>query len=285
MKNLLKKGGYLFLAFLMINCQDEEKLTFTDHTETDDFAPYVRIIVEKSLLDATVLGNESLTGTVSAPSGNVTTWNLMARVTGSNTTEYADITTVSSFPSDISIPMTEIADKLNIAVNDIQPGDIIEFQASSTGNDGRVLTIDDLAGDLSGQPEQRQAYEFEILISCPFKSSEIAGTFNVVEHSFDAFFGEQPPTREIIAGPGENQLTIIGGPIPLDGSDDLVINVDPATGVASYGGNDNAIHFNTFGPGVYGTDVKGFVFSCVGSIDLVITSPGFISNTFTLKKN
>lgn len=286
MKNKLQLSGYLFLAFfLLINCQDEDKLALQDHTEVDDFAPYVRIIVEKSLLDATVLSNESFVGTVSSPSDNVASWNLKARITGSKITEFADIVSISSFPSDFSIPINEIASKINIPIDDILPGDIIEFQANSAGIDGNILSFDDLAGDLRGQPEQRQAYQFEILISCPFSASEIAGTYDVIEHEFDEYFGEQPPTREIVAGPGENQLTIIGGPVPLDGSDDLIINVNPNTGVASYGGKDDAIHFNTFGPGKYGSDVKGFVFSCVGSIDLVITSPGFIPNTFTLKKN
>jgi len=48
-------------------------------------------------------------------------------------------------------------------------------------------------------------------------------------------------------------------------------------------GSPNATHFNTFGPGVYG-NVGGFTFSCVGFIDLTITSPGFIPNFFTLEK-
>ena len=112
--------------------------------------------------------------------------------------------------------------------------------------------------------------------------NNVNGTVN--EHTFDAFFGEQPSTREVVAGPGENQLTIIGGAVPLDNADDLILNINPETGVVSYGGPEDAIHFNTFGPGVYGDDVRGFVFSCVGSIDLVITSPGFISNTFSLRK-
>ena len=143
--------------------------------------------------------------------------------------------------------------------------------------------IIELAGDLSGQPEQRQTYKLNAFVACPFSNSDIAGTNSVTYHYFDAFFGPQPPSRVVISGPESNEFTIIGGAVPLDGGDDLIINVDPNTGIVTGVTNSNDRHFTTYGPAVYGS-VSGFAFSCVDFIDLRIKSPGFITNTLTMEK-
>ena len=155
-----------------------------------------------------------------------------------------------------------------------------------SNSDGQTFLYegDNITDTLLDQGGYRQAFEFDFIILCPSADvTELTGTFNVENHRFDAFFGDQGPTREVVLGPGPNQITIVGGPVILDGADDLILNIDPATSVVSYGGDPAAIHFNTFGPGTYG-EVTGLVFSCIGRIDITITSPGFIPNFFTLQK-
>ena len=285
----MKKNIYIILSvlvfsFMFIACEDEDKEMFNTHAQSENVAPYVRILSNAKVIDATKLETAGFSGTLSAPGNNVASWTVRIRRTANGeTSDFADLTTVNSFPSEFSVTGVDIAAALGINISDIQPGDNIEFSATSTGIDGSVLTFDQLANDLAGQPEQRQAYNFGAFVSCAFIADDIAGTYNVTQHRFDAFFGAQPSTREVIAGPKDNQFTIIGGPIPLDGSDDLIIDVDPTTGIVTDVANPNGIHFNTFGPGVYG-NASGFAFSCAGFIDLTISSPGFIANFFTLEK-
>ena len=44
------------------------------------------------------------------------------------------------------------------------------------GFDGKTLNYSNLAGDLSGQPEQRQAYDFDVVVFCSPVSSNFIGT-------------------------------------------------------------------------------------------------------------
>jgi hypothetical protein len=277
-------GGLFVTNSLFLSCEnDEAPDPFRDLSVSENLAPFVRITTNSVVIDATQLSTSGYEGVVDDPADNVASWTVGVRKTPGPSMEYTTIETITTFPSPFAITGEEIATTLGIPSDEIQPGDNIEFQATATGKDGKILTFADLGGDLAAQEEQLQAFQFNIFVSCPFIASEIVGTYNVTQHRFDAFFGPQGTTREIIAGPGENQYTIIGGAVPLDGADDLIINVDPITGVVTSTGSPNATHFNTFGPGVYG-NVGGFTFSCVGFIDLTITSPGFIPNFFTLEK-
>ncbi|WP_298791590.1 hypothetical protein [uncultured Allomuricauda sp.] len=155
-----------------------------------------------------------------------------------------------------------------------------------SGADGTlyVQTGGSVTDDLLDEAGYRQAFEFGFIILCPSVDlAELPGTYNVVNHAFDAFFGPQGDTRTVIAGPGANQITIIGGGLPLDGADDLVLDIDTGSSGVSYGGEAGQIHFNTFGPGTYGA-VNGLVFTCIGRIDIQIDSDGFIPNFLTLQK-
>lgn len=272
------------IFFVFVSCEDDSKEAYNIHTKSENHAPYVRFFRNNQVIDATKLSTEGISGQLSAPSNNVASWSLTVRRTANGvTSSYADLAEVTTFPSDFSVTGQDIATALGIPVTDIQPGNNIEFLGKSIGYDGSELTYDNLAGDLSGQPEQRQAYKLNAFVACPFNNSDIAGTYSVTYHYFDAFFGPQPPTREVISGPESNEFTIIGGAVPLDGGDDLIINVDSNTGIVTGVTNGNDRHFTTYGPAVYGS-VSGFAFSCVGFIDLRINSPGFITNTLTMEK-
>jgi len=45
------------------------------------------------------------------------------------------------------------------------------------------------------------------------------------------------PVREVIAGPGANQITVVGGSVGFAGGEDLVVDVDTSNGVLSLGLN------------------------------------------------
>ncbi|MFC4219216.1 hypothetical protein [Flagellimonas marina] len=146
-----------------------------------------------------------------------------------------------------------------------------------------------MSDDFLDEAGYRQAYEFGFIILCPnVDMASLPGVYNVVYHEFDAFFGPQGDTRTVVAGPEANQITILGGAVPLDGADDLILTIDTTNSMVSYGGVDDEdnpanIHFNTFGPGTY-DGVTGLVFTCIGKIDIQINSGGFIPNFLTLQK-
>ena len=276
---------------LFISCEDDEKDPFIIEEQIENFAPYVRIVVSTPVVDATLLDGVVYSGVLDDPADNVASWDVQIRkIRGADTIPYAPLATITSFPADFDLTGQDIADALGIPVSEIQPGDNIEFNAVSTGTDGGTLEFADLGPDLFGQPEQRQAYFFNAFVACPFIQDDIVGTYDVTQNRFSdvfaplGFFNVQPTTVEIIAGPDANSYIVVGGPMPLDGGEDMIINVNPSTGQVS-AGNSNAVHFDNAaaGFGTYGS-ITGFTFSCVGFVDLAITSPGFITNNFTLQK-
>ncbi len=298
MNKIFKKLPYItftvMVAFLA-SCEDDDKDPLVIEENQENFAPYVRIVVDAStpVIDATQLSSDVFISVVDDPNDNVASWQIGVRqITSSNDTVpapvdgedvYATIGTITSFPSEFNLTGDEIAATLGIPASNIQPGDQIQFDAVSTGTDGSTLTFADLGGDLAGQFEQFQAYNFTQFVGCPFVQADAVGTYDVVAHRFDGFFGPQGATREVIAGGADNEYTIVGGALPLDGADDLTVSVDAGSGVVLGAANADDVHFNTFGPASYGT-VAGFTFSCVGFIDLDITSPGFIRNDLTMQK-
>ncbi|MEO0526869.1 MAG: hypothetical protein AAFZ89_06560 [Bacteroidota bacterium] len=293
--NLLKLTSIFIVLFSLafIGCdKDEDKDPQTIQADIANIAPYIRIIPDASLpvIDATALDGVVFAGTLDDPADNVASWSVQVRkLRGTDTVPLAPLTSFTSFPAEWALTGQELADALGIPTSEIQPGDNVQFVATSTGVDGSTLTFAQLQDDLSGQPEQRQAYEFNSFVACPFLQDEVVGPYDVIRNRFSddfspAFFSVQPAVMEVISGPGPNQYTIVGGALPLDGGDDLIIEVNPDTGQVS-AGNPDALHFNTagLGPASYGT-ITGFTFSCVGFIDLAITSPGFITNFLTLQK-
>lgn len=172
--------GLMTFFFAFISCEDEDKEAYNIHNQAENVAPYVRIILDKSTVDSAALPSALINATVSAPANNVKSWSLKVKISGSQTTSYTDLITINSFPSDFTISVQEIADKLGININSIQAADVIEFSGTSEGFDGKTLSYGNLAGDLSGQPEQRQAYDFDVVVFCSPVSSNFIGDWTIV---------------------------------------------------------------------------------------------------------
>ena len=286
MKKIYRILAIFLIAVSFFSCEDDEKNQSIEVIN----APWVYFQeITTPVLDVTDLENSSYQATVVNPFNNVVSYEIRVNLNNEEDTNgdlvLSTLTTITDFPANLDLSATAIADALGITTNDFSPGDQINFRVIATDDQGISFDGADetqFLGDINN-PGLEQALSFRTFVSCPFNAQEAAGTYNVSFHRFDRFFGPQPATREVVAGPGPNQITIIGGPIPLDGSDDLIISVDPDTGIASYGGPSGQIHFNTFGPGTY-AGVGGFVFSCTGTIDISILSSGFIDNFLVMSK-
>lgn len=189
MKHTIKFLSLVFLMILNSSCADGDKEVFDLQNGTE--APYVRIILDNKTVDSSVLNTATINGTISAPADNVASWTVGVRITGSVTTDFVDVKTVTSFPSSISISVDEIASLLDINITDIQPADVIEFSGRSEGTNGVKITRADLTRDLSSQPEQRNAYQFSVIVFCAPVAAPFTGnwTLNLEDSYGDGWDG------------------------------------------------------------------------------------------------
>ena len=136
----------------------------------------------------------------------------------------------------------------------------------------------------------RAAFEFGFVIACPAFSvtDEIPGSYDVIASDFAGFFGETDFDREVIAGPGNNQVTIVGGEFPGLGSDDLILTIDPSDGrVVGINGDGVSLPESAgFGENLYLLE-NGLVLPCSGQIiDLTMNFDPLSGNAhkFVLQK-
>ncbi len=181
MKKTIKILGLLVILSGFIACEDEDKKPINLLQLEDSKSPFVRILVDQPIVAAGDVGSTSFNGTVDALDKNVASYELsVSRESGGVASDTVSLTTVTTFPSDISIPYTDIASALNISTDDISGGDFIRFLGTATGTDGSVFTFDNFSPNVTGQPEQRQAFNFIVLIKCsPISDATTAGTWVV----------------------------------------------------------------------------------------------------------
>lgn len=159
----------------------------------------------------------------------------------------------------------------------VGPNDVIYTNADG---DSFLAGGQNSTDDLLDEAGYRQAFEFSFVILCPSVDfALLPGTYDVTNLGFAGFFGETDFVREVVAGPGANQITIIDGEFPAVGSDDLVLDIDPTTGAVSLGAT--GIAFDA-AQGAFATDnygaATGFVFTCTGNIVLVMDFDAFAGN-------
>jgi hypothetical protein len=255
-----------FCLLLMSSCAEDTP--YDIHENPDNFAPFISIEQGNTLIDFND-ASSAYTFVLTDPANAVATYDL--DVVASTIGDTVDVLEVTDFPQEVSLTLDDIATAYGLSRDDIPPGTILNFYATVEGINGKVTTAENLNGDVF-TPGIGQGYTHSAAVFCPYDDANIAGTYEVTELTFAGFLGETNFTREIVAGPGENQLTIVGGPYPSLGGEDLVIDVDPTTGTATIAAPSKA--FDPIPEEELGeTDiavVQGGVFSCVGKLILQI---------------
>ena len=71
----------------------------------------------------------------------------------------------NSFPSRLEISAAEALGAMGISSSDVTPGDLVEFRAIITTDDGRVFTHNDLNGDARGEA-LIGAYQWDVAFGC-----------------------------------------------------------------------------------------------------------------------
>ncbi len=180
-RNINSIISLLCISIFMVSCEEEDKNPLNLLEPEDSKAPYVRIVVDETIVAAGDIATSSFNGTVDALDNNVSSWELsVSRESGGVASDTIPLTTITSFPSEISIPYTDIAEALGITTDEISGGDFIRFLGRSTGLDGSVFAFENFTGSITGQQEQRQAYNFIILIKCsPINDATVPGIWTI----------------------------------------------------------------------------------------------------------
>ncbi len=137
-------------------------------------------------------------------------------------------------------------------------------------SDAVVLNLDSVEGaEFSENSVTSLAVALDV--QCPSVDiPALAGSYDVVLSTFAGFFGETDLTREVVAGPEANQITIVDGTYITEGADDLILTIDPDTGDV-IGVNEDGIDSQvSFGPNFYRLLPGGRVLTCVGIIEVTL---------------
>ncbi len=274
MKNIYKIFLLAFLAVSFSACEDIDKDPFEVNGIDGPFGSFVRLdITSAAVLDVTDIDNTVFGGTLSVPSSNVTSWDLkVRRVSGGVTSDYVPFLNVTSFPADFSATPASLAAVFGLTSADLIPGDRFDFEATSIGTDGNLVTFDDFAPNLAGNPAEAQGYRFVTFLSCPFVQADAIGTYSVS----NGHFSQIATTFELIAAPNGNVTMIdpLGHLLPGDAADkyNVLLSVNAGSGQTAVGAQtawDSGHAVCCATPYGIGTiDGSGFTFSCAGQIVL-----------------
>ncbi len=267
-------------TLLLHSCEDNE----TSPLSVPADGVFVTVDIINPVIDVTDIANSSYSGTLKDPVGNVASHTFSVRkVTGTSATDYADVYTTTSFPSDFSLKASDIFTALGLNVSDVLPGDRFDFVGTSVGVNGSITTYNSLNADLKAETGQKQAYRLTTYISCPFVSAEAVGTWLITDDPFDAsILGDigQAETFEVVAGPGANQVTFIDvfgharfNNLPSPGTFDVVVDIDPGSGIVTVNEKYDDEFQYAWDPANYGLPYSlawlkngsGFLFSCAGA--------------------
>lgn len=146
--------------------------------------------------------------------------------------------------------------------------------ASFNTNDGLIIHLDSVDG---AQIVEGSIAPIKILlvatVGCTFISDDTVGTWTITQDDFGSSVGDN--TFEVIAGPGENQVTMINpfdhvNPDTGQGDYDIIIDIAPNSGSASIA-KQAAWHCDNFGcgfgEGSINSDGNGKVLSCAGTME------------------
>lgn len=279
------------IAGLAISCHEEEKDPIPFNFEDGGWVKFQEL--PNFALDVSNINEAEFSSTIIDPIGNAETLqiDLLATVAGT-VRDTVPFRTITEFPSEFDVTAGDLADALALEVSQLSGGDSFRFLGTVTTEDGTVYTYENPSYDeeegfngglthpqLVNAPGFRNALSFTINFVCPFDAAESAGTYRIVRDDFETSVGDD--TFEVIAGPGENQVTMVN-PFdhinPATGEQDyrVTIDVDPTTGIATIP-VQQAWHYSNFAAapayGVGSVNTSGnanFVFSCSGTINLFL---------------
>ncbi|WP_299215914.1 hypothetical protein [uncultured Aquimarina sp.] len=293
MKNLNKILVLLSFA-MIISCTDDSKNPLPDFSASQ--GSFIRFVDEVAppTLSFAVPAEASFSLPIEDINGNTASYTLdMVATVGGQISTVDNFLTIDSFPATLTISAQMIADAIGVPLNSLGFGDNFAFVAEAVRNDGvsftgQVPVFDADTGILSGGNTStnllggvyRNAMAFNFTFACPqFELSELVGNYDVTSNALEGGLGLSDPdrTREVILGPGANQITVVGGSVGFVGGDDLVVDVDTSTGALSLGASGVAFPVGAGGLtfdsdyGPFAASPAGLALTCTA--DTTLTMP------------
>lgn len=166
------------------------------------------------------------------------------------------------------------------------------------GNATLTLVLESVQG-VELLPTSNLSEEIGTTVACPdVDLSLVVGSAVTASNPLLEAFGV-PATfsdpRTVVAGPNENQITIIGGISPDIGSSDIILTVDLETGLATGTATPEETtealplgnSFTNGGVPTRTTAIRGQILSCIGQITFTLDNatfgPPFNSNTVVIR--
>ena len=232
MKNLkLLIVGIALLGFN--SCMDEDKILAIPPsgalvTITPDGA---------AVFDLNNAAGSIYSGELNDATNNVANYELSANVyykASASVSASTVIYSASSFPSRFEISAAEVLSQLGIPQSAVTPGDLVEFRATITTDDGRVFDASTLNGDAKGEA-LIGAYSWDVPFFCEFQDSAAAGTYVMTLVSKPSYFNETYD-RDLVS-PRTITATSSGGVVTFQDAfgegDDFVVTMDLSTSQAT----------------------------------------------------
>ena len=263
----MKKIRLIFFSLLLISittisCDDDDKKDdfFSNVGEVFE-GVFVTIEQETLVIDFTD-PSASYDFIISAPSSNVEEYQLQLTHTSEGVvSDTISVGAATNFPASFSFQTSDLANFFNLNPDELVAGDRFDFIGSILGANGEIANLQNLNSDATS-PGQLQGFNHTTFLSCPFDVNELEGTY-VIEEGGDAGIHIAGDEFEIIAGPEENQYSILNF-----GDIDLIVNVDPETGI-SIPSDDVLITFLDDDLELAPLPINsGFTFSCTGAVFL-----------------
>ena len=286
MKKLTKLFYFLLIVSLCVSCKDEDNDPLVIHKDSNNTAPFVRIDVINPIIDFRNLEGSAYEFTLTSISDNVTSYELLRTpIIRNDTLEVRSVRTITSFPSTERVTISDLATAIEINDSVFSRGTQFDFSSIVTRTDGVEIRTEDIHSEVSGSITLSSGHGHVTFITCPFVPEDISGTYKVDSLDFinnieiKEAMGGIGSTREVVVGPRANQITIRGGTYSTFGdSNDLIVDINQSTGQASYSTRDSLEigrgamgNATEFSESSYGT-VKGFVYSCIGKIEIILSS-------------
>ncbi len=261
---------FAMLFTLAVSCnEDIDKQAYVmEGTDTGGVLPNVTFLAGKNfdfgdmsntylsfIADAAIAGNRTFERLVISKSYN-----------GGDTIIHQQLTP-SEMPFQVDITPEDAVDGFGISTAEIAGGDYIDWMFMIEFADPDVKFNDDAL--------TQQFPDFRSYFVCAFDENVTVGTYQITFSSWEEDFNIVGTTFEVVAGPGENQVTLVDplGHGAIDGNNyDLVVDIDPVSGAAVVAtqiawDSDNY----GWGYGAITADGAGYVLSCAGTISLDLT--------------
>ena len=243
MKNL--KLLIVGIALLSLNsCMDEDKiLAIPPSGALVTITPDGAAVFDLNNTSGSIYSGEFKDATL-----NIETYELSANIyyaASASRSASTVIFSTSQFPSRIEISAADVLSQLGIPTSAVVPGDLVEFRATITTDDGRVFDASTLNGDSKGEA-LIGAYSWDIAFGCDWQDSAVDGTTWSVAYSHywgdpTDLYAESVGTTTATASNGVVTFSDIWGP-----GLDFVVTVNTATGAVSKA--ESVVLQSTFGP-------------------------------------